>query len=171
MNVKQRNIAVVLQALLAINNFDELFEDHTIRYGFLNYVAKYSLAKDKYWITEKALQHIKNNNFLKNGSLRRGLKSKKNGFTFEHPIPSNIISRELLENREDKNKILEILNWSDHIVVITPEEDLALRNAGLETKMPDGWKFFADSQFERYKKVGLLTQPLIELDVYGQVKR
>jgi len=170
-NLKQKKIFEVINALLQIKKFPEYFQDHTIRYGFLNYVAKYSLAADKYLITEKALNHLIQNNFLKNGSLRKGLKSKKNGFTYEHPIPSNIISSEILKFRENKNMINKILKWSDLIVVLTSEENLCLTDSGFERKMPNNWKFFKSNPFARYELAGLLEKPLLDVDVYGQVTR
>ena len=87
MNSKQEKIFEVIKAILQIKNFPEMFKDHTISYGVLNYVAKYSLAKDKNMISKKALDNIKKKNIIKNQSLLRGSKSKKNGFTYEHPIP------------------------------------------------------------------------------------
>ena len=171
MNSKQEKIFEVINALLQIKKFPEYFQDHTIRYGFLNYVAKYSLAGDKYLITERALDHLNQNNFLKNGSLRKGIKSKKNGFTYEHPIPSNIISSEILKFRENNHMITRILNWSDLIVVLTSEENSSLTNRGFERKMPDNWQFFTSNPFARYESAGLLKKPLLAIDVYGQVTR
>ena len=55
----------VIKAILQIKNFPEMFKDHTISYGVLNYVAKYSLAKDKYLISKKALDNIKKKILLK----------------------------------------------------------------------------------------------------------
>ncbi len=65
-----------------------MYEDHTIRYGLLNYIAKYSLAKETYLATEASLEHLLKNKFLKDGKLRRAIQSQKNKFTYEHPIPS-----------------------------------------------------------------------------------
>ena len=171
MNSKQEKIFEVIKAILRIKNFPEMFKDHTISYGVLNYVAKYSLAKDKYLISKKALDNIKKKNIIKNQSLLRGSKSKKNGFTYEHPIPSNVISSELLKNRNDIDMISKILKWSDYIVVLTTQENLSLRNSGLERKMPADWTFFKNDPFERYKKAGLFQEDFSEINVYGQVVR
>ena len=171
MNSKQKRIFQVIKALFQIKNFPELFNDSAIRYGVLNYVAKYSLAKDKYLITNRAFKHLIRFNFLKNGALRKGLKSKKNGFTFEHPIPSNIISSELLKYRYDETMIIKILKWSDLIVILTTDENLNLKKYGFERNMPNDWKFFKSDQFDRYKKSDLLETYLKEIVVYGEVKR
>ena len=62
-----------------------MYEDHTIRYGLLNYIAKYSLAKETYLATEASLEHL-SEPLLKDGKLRR-VQNLKNKFTYEHPIP------------------------------------------------------------------------------------
>jgi len=171
MNSKQKMIFEVLKAILQIKNFPGYFKDHTISYGVLNYVAKYSLAKDKYLISKKAFKHIKDKGFYLKGSLLRSSKSKKNGFTFEHPIPSNKISSELVKFRNDPDMISKILKWSDYIVVLTSEENLILRNAGLERKMPENWSFFKNDPFKRYEETGLLEEKFSEISVHGQVIR
>ncbi len=171
MNSKQKKIFEVLKAILQIENFPVYFKDHIVSYGFLNYVAKYSLAKDKYLITEKAFAHINDRELFQNGSLLRSSKSKKNGFTFEHPIPSNRIAAELVKNRNDEDMLSKILKWSDYIVVLTSKENLILRNAGLERKMPENWIFFKNDPLERYKFSGLIEEELSEIKVHGQVVR
>ena len=123
MNDLQLKIFTVIKAIIQIDNFDEYYKDHTIRYGVMNYVAKYSLANDKYLITNRCLDHLNQNKFLNNKGLRKGLKSRKNGFTYEHPIPSNRISQEIIKERRDIRIVEKILKWSDHIVVLTKEED------------------------------------------------
>ena len=138
----------------------------------MNYVAKYSLAKDKYLITLKCLDHLKMNNFLNDKGLRKGLKSRKNGFTFEHPIPSNRISQEIINNRNDLSMVEHILKWSDYIVVLTKEEDDSIKKAGLQSKMPNNWNFFEDDIFARYKYSDILKEAsLTQINVYGQVCR
>ena len=51
------------------------------------------------------LEHLENKNFLNKKGLRRGLKSRKNGFTYEHPIPSNRICAEIINNRFNKKLV------------------------------------------------------------------
>ncbi len=172
MNSLQKKIYIVIKAIIQIDDFDEYYKDHTIRYGVMNYVAKYSLANDKYLITKRCLDHLNQNKFLNNKGLRKGLKSRKNGFTYEHPIPSNRISQEIIKERRDIRIVEKILKWSDHIVVLTKEEDDSIKKAGLQSKMPDNWTFFEDDIFARYKYSELLKDaPLNEIDVYGQVCR
>jgi uncharacterized protein (UPF0262 family) len=59
-----------------------------------NQVAKYSLANDYYYTTLKTINHLKK---LSLDISNRGIKNKKNLITYEHPIPSKIVSLELLK--------------------------------------------------------------------------
>ena len=128
-------------------------------------------------MTENALHYLKVNDLLNEGRLRRGVKNSKkndkknNGFTYEHPIPSKIITDEIVKYRNFPNKIIEILNWSDLIVIVTKNEDKCLQKIGLQSNMPDGWFFFSDSQFEIYKIAGLLTRPFQTINMYGSIVR
>ena len=95
----QLKIFTVIKAIIQIDDFDEYYKDHTIRYGVMNYVAKYSLANNKYLITQRCLDHLKQKRFLNNKGLRRGLKSKKNGFTYEHNELAGTLGYELTGER------------------------------------------------------------------------
>ena len=50
MNQLQTQIYQVILAIIRIEGFPEYYKDHTIRYGVLNYIAKYNLAKDEHLI-------------------------------------------------------------------------------------------------------------------------
>ena len=177
MNSLQQKIFNVIKAIVEIDDFENHYIEHAIRYGLRNYFAKYSLSKDEYLITEDALHYLNINDLLNQGCLRRGIKNSKkndkknNGFTYEHPIPSKIISDEIVKNRKFPNKIFEILNWADLIVIVTKNEDKCLQKIGLQSSMPEGWRYFSDSQFERYKLAGLLTKPFQKIKMYGSVVR
>ena len=172
MNDLQEKLFNVILALVQIDDFPEYYKSHAIRYGFLNYVAKYSLAKDSYLITDRALEHLNNKGLLTEEGLRKGLKNKKNGFTYEHPIPSNIISSEIVKYRDSKEKIAKILDWTDLITILTTEEDSLLTSANLIKDMPKEWKFLKDSPFARYQKVGIIgTGNLKSIKVFGPLKR
>ena len=110
MNLLQKDLYTVICSIVKIDGFDRMYEDHTIRYGLLNYIAKYSLAKDTYLATESSLEYLNQSGFLSDGKLRRGLKSQKNKFTYEHPVPSNEIGREIVNNRHDMVQIAKILD-------------------------------------------------------------
>ena len=177
MNSLQKKIYSVIKAIVEIDDFENYYTEHSISYGLRNYVAKYSLSKDEYLITEDALHYLNNNNLLDEGCLRRSIKNSKkndkknNGFTYEHPIPSKIITDEIVKNRKLPNKIIQILNWADLIVIVTKNEDKCLQRIGLQSRMPNGWKYLTDSQFERYKIAGLLTKPFQKIKMYGSIVR
>ena len=52
----------------------ENLQNSAIRYGILNYVAKFSLANNEYFISEKCFEHISELNLINNKGLRRGKK-------------------------------------------------------------------------------------------------
>ena len=100
------------------------------------------------------------------------MKSRKNGFTYEHPIPSNRICAEIINNRFNKKLVKKILDWSNHIVVMTTEENNSLRKIGLQNNMPEGWLFFKSDVFSRYQNNSLIeNNPKLSINVYGQICR
>jgi hypothetical protein len=171
-NEKQSALYDVICSIVQIKNVTELMKYSEIRYGYLNYVAKYSLAKDTYFATELSYSHLKKGGFLQDSRLRRGLKSQKNGFTFEHPIPANVIADQILLYRNDPSMIKDILKRGDCVFVLTKSEDDCLRS-NFVSSMPKNWNFFTDNILERYLQTGIVQPdtPTIEVSVYGSVKR
>jgi hypothetical protein len=172
LNLKQEAIFNVINAIVGVKDVQQLMKLSEIRYGFLNYVAKYSLARDKYFITPQSLSHLESHGLLKELRLRRGLKSQKNGFTYEHPIPANVIGDQILLCQGNSAKIKEILEWSDWIFVLTTEENNKLASR-LTHGMPLGWRFFEDNVLARYLEVGIITSSTSysEIEVFGSVAR
>ena len=82
MNKIQFIIYETILSILRTEMFQEYYKESVISYGIRNYVAKYSLAKDTYFVTDRSLSHLKNNGFIKKDYLLRGVKSKKNGLRF-----------------------------------------------------------------------------------------
>lgn len=119
MNKLQSDLATVIWALITCPGFVEKVQDSAVRYGYLNYIAKYSLASDGYLITNKAYKHIQKLNLIKESGLRRGSKSRARQFTYEHPIPSNVVADEILVNGTTKARMLKILGKSDCVTVLT----------------------------------------------------
>lgn len=170
MNELQNFIFKIIINLFNINQIEQFYKRSEIRYGILNYVAKYSLARDKYYITKECLDHLNRLNLITKKGLRRGSKSKKNQFTYEHPIPSNVIADKLFENKENPEIIKKILMWSDVVTVLTSKEDeLLIRK--YRSKMPSQWKFFENEKFERYRICGIESPPSLEVGVFGSVQR
>lgn len=182
MNELQEAVLDIIIAIFSIedihNNFDEdgpwkgqkKIRHATIRYGLLNYVAKFSLASDRYFVTEKSKAHLVKNNFLKNGVLRRGDKGKHGGFTHEHPVPANVIADLLYEYRSDNAKMREILLKSDQVTVLTYEENDLLSNNGFTKSMPSGWNIEDGDIFERYVRSGVEV-PTETIAVTGAIAR
>jgi hypothetical protein len=130
-----------------------------------NQVAKYSLANDYYYTTLQTIDHLKK---LSLDISNRSIKNKKNLITYEHPIPSKIVSLELLKN-PNLEHINHILKISDKVVILTHEENNLFKTHSLNSKMPDSWKF-GDDTFARYKVVGI--EVLEEkIKMHGAIKR
>jgi len=170
MNELQEFIFKIIINIFKIDQIEQFYNTSEIRYGILNYVAKYSLARDKYYVTNECLEHLNNLKLINEKGLRRGSKSKKNQFTYEHPIPSNIIADELFKNKDDTEKMKNILMWSDVVTILTSKEDEVLSKS-YRTKMPLEWNFFQNDKFERYKASGIQSPPYLEINVFGPVKR
>ena len=172
MNQLQVDIFNVITSMIALEGFVRMYQDHTIRYCLLNYIAKYSLARGTYLATEASLDYLDRSGFLRDGKLRRGLKSKKNKFTYEHPIPSNVIGRDIIENRHNKQEIAKILEWSDRVTILTSAENGKFSQFKLTNNMPDGWKFFSGNPFARYLVSGICIEPpALEIVMTGQIIR
>ena len=173
MNNAQLDIFKAINALASIDDFNALYKNSHFRYGFLNYVAKYGLASSDYYVSEKALTHLLSMGFVgADGSLRRGLKNQKNGFTYEHPIPANVVGKQLLESSKSDSDIERILKYSESIVILTSEEDALLRKAGYSSSMPKNWSFFDSSPYQRYFCAGIMARPpVLTLAMKGAIIR
>ena len=181
MNDLQKNICNIIISILETDGILKRFEDKknygnkriidnsSIRYGVLNYVAKYSLARNEYLITSKCYKHIADLGLLKKGKLLRGSKGKKNKFTFEHPVPSNIIADEIIKNIGNRNAIKYILQTTDLVTVITYSENEIINKNGYVSKMPKA-SFENGDMFARYKISGVEI-PTQKIKVYGAIAR
>ena len=137
MNELQKNIYKIIISIIETNGIlgrfedkknyghDKIINNSAIRYGILNYVAKYSLANSTYFITSKCYDHIDNLGLLKKGKLLRGSKGSKNRFTFEHAVPSNVIADEVIKNIGDNNKIME-----NNIDIVVKNENILISAHG-----------------------------------------
>ena len=181
MNDLQKNIYKVIVSIIETNGILKKFEDKknyghdkiidnsAIRYGILNYVAKYSLANNSYFITSKCYDQINNLGLLKEGKLLRSKKGSKNGFTFEHPVPSNVIADEVIKNIGNNNKIMKILRETDLVTVISYDENNKINKSGYRQEMPED-SLIQKDMFARYKLSGVEV-PTRKIDVYGAIER
>ena len=182
MNELQEAIYQVIKSIFKNDFFSKRFKEHdeyrgqkiiensAIRYGILNYVAKYSLANDEYFITEKCFEYLAKLNLICDKGLLRSKKGTKFKFTFEHPVPSNIIADLLLDNYNDEVKFKEILKETDIVTVLTYDEDEILNKSKLTSRMPSYWQIFQNNSFERYTYAGI-NIPTRKIKVYGAIAR
>ncbi len=171
MNKIQFMILETILSILRTEKIENFYKESVISYGIRNYVAKYSLAKDKYFVTERSLSHLKNAGFLKKGYILRGMKNRKNGFTYEHPVPSKVICDLIIKEPRNEDYIKHILSITDAITILTTEEDNLLRGK-LKSKMPEGWKINEGNIFQRYIDTGICEKKITNyVKVSGKVKR
>ena len=181
MNELQKNIYKIIISIIETNGIlgrfedkknygqDKIINNSAIRYGILNYVAKYSLANSTYFITSKCYDHIDNLGLLKKGKLLRGSKGSKNRFTFEHPVPSNVIADEVIKNIGNNNKIIEILRETDLVTVISYDENNKINKSGYIQQMPEN-SLIQKDMFARYKLSGIEV-PTRKIDGFGAIAR
>ena len=182
MNELQEAIFQVIISIFKNNSLSKKFEIHeeyrgqkiiensAIRYGILNYVAKYSLANDEYYITDKCFEYLTNLGLINEKGLLRGRKGSKYKFTFEHPIPSNIIADLLYENYNDETILKDILKETDIVTILTYDEDEILNKSKLTSRMPSNWQIFQNNSFDRYTYAGI-NIPTRKIKVYGALAR
>ncbi len=171
MNELQEQIFDVIVSLLNGKSFATFASNGAIRYGLLNYVAKYSLANDQYYATPAAYDQLCDFGFLRPKGLRRGVKSRRNQFTYEHVIPASVIVRELLKFQGDVSRWRDILVYSDCVTILTAAENSRL-NASLRSSMPKNFEFLVSDPFERYTQAGLPgIDELEKVSVFGALRR
>lgn len=171
MNINQKKLFDLIVGIFSIENIEDYYSEAFIRYGILNYIARYSLASDQYFVTKKSLAHLKSLGVLKENKLRRGVKSKSLKFTYEHPVPAKIIGDEIIKNCKDPGLIEKILMYTDVVTVLTKDENDIL-NQKFRSRMPVNWKFFQDSPFARYEQSGIgQFQDFSKIQVYGPIAR
>ena len=135
-NIKKHNIGEILNWILR------------------NQIAKYSLANDFYYSTQFTLDQVKS---MKLDITKRSIKIKKNKITYEHPVPSKVVFN-LIMAAKNESEILNILEETDCIVILSHSEDQKLRDRGLISSMPKGWSY-GDNIFARYEKANIEVLP------------
>ncbi|MCF6433772.1 hypothetical protein, partial [Leisingera sp. MMG026] len=74
--------------------------------------------------------------------------------TGDHCIPLAVTAGHLMDHAEDRAVIAETMAYAWRVVLITKSEDVQLREAGLQSAMPDEWRW-GDDPFMRYHAVGI----------------
>ena len=151
-----------LKIIHSLMNINGMF-DHgaATQYGLLNYIAKYSLANDTYYISKLARSLVDGEEpFSRKKSFPRSSKTDPiRTFTFEHSIPVNQIRNYLLKTDRSMESIKKILDATNYVVVLTQSENKSIK---LKTKMPDFWEI-GDDPFIRYKNTKIVLDGVVEL--------
>lgn len=134
MNDLQKQYSIIIHSLVNLENID--FHNGDLGYGLSNYIAKYSLAKDKYYISKEAynlIQELFDN--IPNPLIRSS--KQKNGFTYDHAIPVNKVKNKLLElTNKSLESVQNVLKASDYVTIITTFENDLLTQNGLKQRLP-----------------------------------
>jgi len=149
-------------------------------YNFTNILAKYYNANDNCRISKEALKILKDNKVEIPGTVKkskysretfRGGGGKKNiikttplqkvkgEFMFDHNPPVNIIRKKILEvnnNEWNKTATENILGqYEDCVFMLTRKEDTEITKKGLNSKMPEDWKWGDKDEEIRYSKCSI----------------
>ena len=151
-NEKQKAILKVITDLAKHDVINSKKFGDDLYYGFRNYVRRYSLANDNYFISISALKYLKARNFK--SPFTRSWKAGKFKIKYEHPVPAKVICKEISRHINTAQMIERILEWTDCVTIITPEEDQKLAGP-LRANMPEGWQFFEGDVFHRYLETGI----------------
>jgi len=139
-------------------------------YIFNNMIAKYTLAADEYCISERALEKLNKNKVnLKEIHFRRKFYGKDKPFIYEHSTPATVIRDALLNSDKSNETIKRILSEAGSVTMILRDEDILLKKAGLNARMPEEWAM-GDATNTRYKEAGIVISN-IKLKVKGAIVR
>ena len=167
-NIDQRALRSWLTAGLQIPEIVALHGDA----GYLlnNMIAKYSLAAGSYPISTLALDEFRRQRVdLTRTWTRSRFYGKNKPFKYEHVVPAGIVRDRLLKSGRTEGTVRSVLQNVGFVAVLLRSEDQRLREAGLNGKMPDGWKW-GDDPLERYRAVGIELSGQV-LRVSGAIKR
>ena len=135
-----------------------------------NMIAKYTLAVDSYPISTLALNEFRRLRIdLTKTWTRSRFYGKDKPFKYEHVIPAGIVLNRLLKSGRSEGTVRHVLQNSGFVAVLLPSEDQRLRDAGLNAKMPDGWRW-GDDPLDRYRAVGIELSDQV-LKVKGAIVR
>ena len=84
-------------------------------------------------------------------------------------VPAGIVRNRLLKSGRTEGTVSHVLQNLGFVAVLLRSEDQKLRDAGLNGKMPDGWKW-GDEPLERYRAVGIELSDQV-LRVKGAIMR
>jgi len=167
-NDHQRALRLWITAGLSIPEVVDLKGD--AGYLFNNMIAKYTLAANKYALSEAALKRLKKDGVnIENTYIRRKFYGKKSRYIYEHAIPAKTIRTRLLESDKTESAVVEILSKAGKVTILLREENEKLKKLKLRAAMPPSWKLGADPE-ARYKEAGIKISKEL-LKVTGAIVR
>ncbi len=168
----------VIHAIVNVDGvFDTEFGDD-IEYGLKNYIAKYSLANEEYWISERAFNILTEMEYIepfRRSSVYKIKDHKKNWgsgfkklFIFEHPIPASYMRSSIIQSDRKIESIKNILCRTDFVAILTQDEDNQIAK-DLKSSMPKKWQL-GDSPFVRYENTQIKIMER-KVKMFGAIKR
>ena len=169
-SIGQQTLRDWLSAGLRLPEVRNLNVESDASYLVNNMIAKYTLAAHFYELSKGALQELQKLQVdLSQRYSRAKFYGKDKPFIYEHPVPAGITRNELFRTDLSAESIKHVLQSSGRVTLLLRTENTQLREAKLNTKMPDGWEF-GDNPFARYHAVGIeLSGELLK--VKGAIKR
>ena len=151
----------------ALNLIDSGVYEGDTRYLLSNMIAKLPLSDSEYFISEKALEVLRETENTSEVITRSRLYKK---FVFEHNIPCSVTRSELARASEESEEpnYGEILDNCGSVVIITKEEDNVL-NKNHKSYMGEGWIWGGD-EFNRYVINGIRISDT-KIRVKGAIQR
>jgi len=125
--------------------------------GYLlnNMIAKYSLAADTYVLSLGSLSRMRSLSVnLDETHTRRKFYGRDKPFIYEHPVPAAVVREALLQTDGLEDAIRSLLVAMGPATVLLRTEEAKLQEAGLSSKMPDGWHI-GDDPFARYEAASI----------------
>jgi len=169
-SIGQQTLRDWLTAGLSLPEVRNLNVESDASYLVNNMIAKYTLAAPFYEISNGALHELQKLQVdLSERHTRGKFYGKDKPFIYEHPVPAGITRNELFRTDLSVESIKQVLQSSGRVTLLLRTEDTQLREAKLNTKMPDGWRF-GDNPFARYHEVGIELSGEV-LKVKGAIKR
>jgi len=167
-NEDQRALRLWITAGLSIPEVTDLKGDA----GYLlnNMIAKYTLAADHYAVSEAAKRKLRKEGVnLKKTHIRRRFYGRDRPYMYEHPVPSKVVRTALLKSDRTETAVAKILRQTGKVTLLLRKENKKLKDAGLRSAMPAGWKIGDDPEV-RYREVGIRISKTI-LKVRGAIVR
>ena len=149
MNDLQTQLYEVIYSIATSFEFDRSYKNSSVRYGFLNYIARFGLADEKYFVSPSARDVILGKTNASGEYLIRSFKKRCSDIVYEHVVPCKVVADLIMLNRASRDHIKYVLIKCGIVCIVTREEDNILRKCYKST-MPSNWDFENGTPFARY---------------------